>query len=70
MTIHLIAQQHGQRADLFLAKVLPELTRSAAQKLMEEGRVYLEDKPLKKNKRLEIGDQITVGTTILLFQKG
>ena len=60
MTIHLIAQQHGQRADLFLAKVLPELTRSAAQKLMEEGRVYLEDKPLKKNKRLEIGDQITV----------
>lgn len=60
MTIHLIAQQHGQRADLFLAKVLPELTRSAAQKLIEEGRVYLEDKPLKKNTRLEIGDQITV----------
>ncbi len=60
MTIHLIAQQHGQRADLFFAKVLPELTRSAAQRLIEEGRVYLEDKPLKKNKRLEIGDQITV----------
>ena len=48
MTIHLTAQQHGQRADLFLAKVL------------EEGRVYREDKPLKKNQRLDIGDQITV----------
>ena len=60
MTIHLTAQQHGQRADLFLAKVLPDLTRSAAQRLIEEGRVYLEDKPLKKNRRLDIGDQITV----------
>ena len=60
MTIHLTAQQHGQRADLFLAKVLPDLTRSAAQKLLEEGRVYREDKPLKKNQRLDIGDQITV----------
>ncbi len=60
MTIHLTAQQHGQRADLFLAKVLPDLTRSAAQKLLEEGRVYREGKPLKKNQRLDIGDQITV----------
>ena len=60
MTILLTAQQHGQRADLFLAKVLPDLTRSAAQKLLEEGRVYREDKPLKKNQRLDIGDQITV----------
>ena len=60
MTIHLTAQQHGQRADLFLAKVLPDLTRSAAQRLMEEGRVYREGKPLKKNQKLDIGDQITV----------
>ena len=60
MTIHLTAQQHGQRADLFLAKVLPDLTRSAAQRLMEEGRVYREGKPLKKNRKLDIGDQITV----------
>ena len=60
MTIHLTAQQHGQRADLFLAKVLPDLTRSAAQKLLEEGRAYREGKPLKKNQRLDIGDQITV----------
>lgn len=60
MTIHLTAQQHGQRADLFLAKVLPDMTRSAAQRLMEEGRVYREGKPLKKNQKLDIGDQITV----------
>lgn len=60
MIIHLTAQQHGQRADLFLAKVLPDLTRSAAQRLMEEGRVYREGKPLKKNQKLDIGDQITV----------
>ena len=60
MTIHLTAQQHGQRADLFLAKLLPDLTRSAAQRLMEEGRVYREGKPLKKNQKLDIGDQITV----------
>ena len=60
MTIHLTARQHGQRADLFLAKVLPDLTRSAAQRLMEQGRVYRDGKPLKKNQKLDIGDQITV----------
>ena len=60
MTIHLIVQQHGQRADLFLAKVLPDLTRSAAQRLIEEGKVLLEGKPLKKNRKLDIGDEITV----------
>lgn len=60
MTIHLTAQQHGQRADLFLAKVLPNLTRSAAQRLMEQGKVYREGKPIQKNQKLDIGDQITV----------
>ena len=60
MTIHLTVQQHGQRADLFLAKVLPDLTRSAAQRLIQEGRVYREEKALKKNQRLDIGDLITV----------
>ena len=60
MTIHLTAQIHGQRADLFLARVLPDLTRSAAQRLLEEGKVYREGKALKKNQKLDIGDQITV----------
>ena len=35
----LIAETNGERLDAFLARVVPDLTRSAAQKLIEEGNV-------------------------------
>ena len=39
----------GERLDAFLARTVPELTRSAAQKLIEEGCVLRGGKKAKKN---------------------
>ena len=50
--LHLIADQPGERADQFLARQLPQLTRSAAQKLLEEGAVTLNGQPVKKNYKI------------------
>ncbi len=50
----------GERLDAFLARSVPELTRSAAQRLLEEGCVLRNGKPGKKNDRLEPGDEICV----------
>ena len=50
----------GLRADQFLAAALDGLTRSAAQRLLEEGRVLCQGKALKKNDRLKEGVPLTV----------
>ena len=46
--------------DAFLAQVAPELSRSGAQKLIEQGNVLLNGKKCKKNDRLAPGDQVSV----------
>ena len=56
----LTADLSGERLDAFLARTVPELTRSAAQKLLEEGCVLRNGKPGKKNDKLNPGDQIQV----------
>ncbi len=48
------------RADAVLAAALDGLTRSAAQRWLEEGRVTQNGKPLKKNARLQPGDALLV----------
>lgn len=48
------------RADTLLADALDGLTRSAAQKWLEEGRVTLNGVPIKKNTRLAAGDTLLV----------
>ncbi len=53
----LTADLSGERLDAFLARCAG-MTRSAAQKLIDEGQVRLNGKPGKKNNRLESGDQI------------
>ena len=50
----------GERLDAFLARSIAGMTRSAAQKLLEEGCVLRGGKPGKKNDKLNIGDQIEV----------
>ena len=60
MNITLISQENGIRADQFLSQSLDNLTRSAAQKLLEAGHVLREGKALKKNDKLKEGDEITV----------
>ena len=60
MMVTLTVQVPGQRADQFLAQSLDNLTRSAAQKLLEGGHVLREGKALKKNDRLNLGDELAV----------
>ena len=58
MTLH--ADIPGERLDAFLARSAEGLTRSAAQRLLEEGCVKRNGKPGKKNDKLNIGDEISV----------
>jgi len=50
----------GERADAALARLCPELTRSAAQKLLESGLVTCGSRAVKKNEKLKAGDQLEV----------
>ena len=54
------ADQNGERADAFLARTVEELTRSAAQRLLEEGAVTLNGRPLKKNYKTVPGDVLEI----------
>lgn len=59
-TLRLTADRAGERCDQFLSRVLPELSRSAAQRLVEEGAVTLEGLPVKKNRKLDEGAALVV----------
>ena len=48
----------GERLDAFLARSVDGLSRSAAQKLLEDGCVTRNGKPGKKNDKLEPGDSV------------
>lgn len=50
------AEQSGQRVDLFLTQTVPELTRSAVQRLLEQGLVTCNGKPVKKNAKTAAGE--------------
>ena len=56
----LIADTEGERLDAFLARSVEGLSRSGAQKLLEDGCVTRNGKPGKKNDRLLPGDTVTV----------
>ncbi len=54
------ADRPGERADAFLARSVEGLTRSAAQRLLEEGAVTLGGAPVRKNYRTAPGDVLEV----------
>ena len=56
----LYADIPGERLDAFLARTVENLSRSGAQKLLEEGCVLLRGKPGRKNDKLAIGDAVEV----------
>ena len=56
----LYADIPGERLDAFLARSVENMSRSGAQKLLEEGCVLRCGKPGKKNDKLNIGDEISV----------
>ena len=56
----LTADLSGERADQFLSRSVEELTRSAAQKLLEQGAVTQNGKAVKKNAKLDAGTVLAV----------
>ena len=58
--LQITAEESGERIDALLARILPDLSRSAAQRLLEEGRVLLNSSPVKKNYKVSAGDRFWV----------
>ena len=56
----LYADTAGERLDAFLARSVEGMTRSAAQRLLEEGCVLRNGKAGKKNDKLNPGDEISL----------
>ena len=56
----LTADTSGERLDAFLARSMEGMSRSAVQRLIEDGNVLRGGKQCRKNDRLEPGDVLTV----------
>ena len=56
----LYADCAGERLDAFVARSVDGLSRSGAQKLLEEGCILLNGRPGKKNDKLTAGDAVQV----------
>ncbi|NCB63207.1 MAG: RluA family pseudouridine synthase [Clostridia bacterium] len=56
----LSADRDGERVDQFLTRSFDGLTRSAAQRLLEDGAVRTQGKPLRKNDRTTPGQELEV----------
>ena len=54
------AEAAGQRLDRYLAESVEGMTRSAADRLLEEGRVTLDGRAAGKNHRLRGGEALAV----------
>ena len=60
LTLQATSEDSGKRLDAFLAERAEGLSRSAAARLAEEGRVTCDGKPLGKNARLTGGETLAV----------
>lgn len=58
MTI--LCDRDGVRIDAFLSEMVEQLSRSAAQQLLEKGGITVNGKAVKKNYKTHDGDEITV----------
>lgn len=58
--IVLQAERGGIRVDKYVAEAVPELSRAAAQRLIDEGRIRVNGAIVKASYRLEPGDTISV----------
>ena len=56
----LTADRPGERADALVCRLVPDLTRSAAQRLVERGAVTSAGRPVRKNDRPAPGDVLEV----------
>ena len=58
----LIADQPGERLDVFLARQVPDLSRAHAQRLIAEGHVRVDAGPAKASLRMERGTRVELET--------
>ena len=58
--LSITVEESGERIDALLARSITGLSRSAAQRLIEQGAVRLEGRAVQKNTRCEAGMRITV----------
>ena len=58
--LSIVAEESGERIDALLARTIEGLSRSAAQRLLEQGLVSLEGEPVPKNRRCRAGECYTV----------
>ena len=56
----LTADREGERADALLSLLIPDLSRSAAQKLLERGAVMSNGRPVRKNDKPAPGQLLEV----------
>ena len=56
--LEFVSESDNLRIDKYLADNEPSLTRTAAAKLTEQGRVLVNGKPVGKNYKLKIGDSV------------
>jgi 23S rRNA pseudouridine1911/1915/1917 synthase len=61
--IMIFAEESGDRIDALLARKMEGITRSAAQRLLESGFVFINGAPVKKNHRVSHDEQIEVMLT-------
>ena len=59
-TISFTADTAGERIDALLARNVADLSRSAAQRLIEEGAVQVNGASIKKNYKANVGDNVEV----------
>ena len=59
-TLDFTVEATGERIDALLPRIAPELTRSAAQRLLDSGAVLINGSPVRKNYRVSAGDAVSV----------
>ena len=59
-TLSVTVERTGIRADVALSEAVEGLTRSAAQRLLEQGAVDRDGRAVKKNEKLNAGDVLTL----------
>lgn len=58
--IRIIAKESGERIDALLAQNVPEISRSAAQRLIDDGDVLVNGARVRKNYKCSVGDEIVL----------
>lgn len=53
-----LIRKENLRLDMFMLTLLPDITRSLAQKLIENGRVMVNDRIAKASTRIRHGDKL------------